>query len=115
MYLLTAMVLGLAAIEPSSADGKLTGSPELTLVPLTSAQDYLNASKNSYRRASRHSQLNEPRAACDALAKSLDYYRMAIAKDTDPSAREAALVDGDGGDGMREIRARFGCTETQLG
>jgi negative regulator of sigma E activity len=115
MYLLTAMVLGLAAIEPSSADGKLSDTPELKLLPLASAQDYRSASRNSYRRASRHSQLNETQAACDALAKSLDYYRMAIAKDTDPSAREAAAVDGDGGDGMREIRARFGCTRTQLG
>ena len=115
MYLLTAMVLGLAAIEPSSADGKHSDALELTPPPFATAQDYWTASRNSCERARRHNRLNETRAACDALARSLDYYRMAIAKDSDPSAREAAAVDSDGGDGMREIRSRFGCTLTQLG
>jgi hypothetical protein len=115
MYILTALVLGLAAIEPSSADGKLSGALELTLPPFASAQDYRTASKNFYQRASRYSQVNETQAACESLAKSLDYYRMAIAKDTSASGREASAVEGDGGDAMREIRARFGCTRPQLG
>ena len=119
MYLLTALALGAAAIEPSPADGKLSSALELALPPLASAQDYWTASKNSYQQANSYSRLNETRAACEALAKSLDYYRvyyrMAIAEDIDTSLREASVVDGDGGDGMREIRARFGCTRPQPG
>jgi hypothetical protein len=67
-YLLTALALVLAAIEPSSAD-----SP-------ANAQDYWTASKASLQQATAHRQLNETEAACEALAKSLDYYRIALAK-----------------------------------
>lgn len=118
-YLLMALALGLAAVELSPAEGKPADALELALPRLASAHDYLTASKNSYRRASTYSQLNETRAACEALAKSLDYYRiyyrMAIGEEADITFREVPAADGDGGDGMREILARFGCTRPQLG
>jgi hypothetical protein len=100
-YLVTALLLCIAAIEPSSAD-----SPG----KLSTAQDYWSASKISFQLASKHNRLNETQAACEALTKSLDYYRMALAKDS----REVTLVSSDGGDGMQEIRSQFGCTRAQF-
>src|SRR5262245_46957603 len=116
MYMMTALLLGLAAIEPSSADSqaKLSDAFEQTL-PFASPRDYWSASKMSFQRATKHSRLNETQAACEALAKSLDYYRIALTSDTDSSVRQRTVDNGDGGDGMQEIRARFGCTSTQLG
>jgi len=109
LYVLTAALLGLAAIEPSSADSE--GKPSLGRdVP---ANDYWSASKSSLRQANEHRQRSETAAACDELAKSLGYYRKGLAAD-DYSA-QTAPVNGDGGDGMQQIRSRFGCTRTQLG
>lgn len=112
LYVLTAALLGLAAIEPSSADSHGKPSFGRDLPAITSAHDYLSASKSSLRLANEHSQHSETAAACDELAKSLDYYRKALAAD-DHSA-QAAFVNGDDGDGMQQIRSRFGCTRTQL-
>src|SRR5262245_19416765 len=95
MYLMTALLLGLAAIEPSSADSQ----EKLSLPSSASAHDYWSASKASFQLASKHSRLNETRAACEELAKSLGYYRVALAKETE-STREIAFVDGDDSEGM---------------
>jgi hypothetical protein len=58
--------------------------------------------------ANEHVRHNETAAACEALAKSLDYYRMALAKETNTPISEFGQGLGDD-EGMREIRARFGC------
>jgi hypothetical protein len=110
MYMITALLLGLAAIEPSSAgsQGTLSDALEQALPSLASAQDYWAASKISLQLANERSRHNETAAACDALAKSLDYYRMALAKETNTPLSE--FGSGLGHDeGMQEIRARFGC------
>jgi hypothetical protein len=112
LYLLTALVLGLFAIEPSYAvsQGKL--SLEQILPSHFTPQDYRFASKSLLQLANEHSRRNEPMAACEELAKSLDYYRKALA--TDDHSAQATFVYGDDGDGMQQVRSRFGCTRTQL-
>jgi len=111
MYVMTAFLLGFAAIEPSSADSqvRLSDALEQALPSLMSAQDYWSASKISFQLASERSRHNETSAACDALAKSLDYYRMALAKETNTPLSEFGSGLGDD-QGMQEIRARFGCS-----
>jgi hypothetical protein len=110
MYLLTAVVLGVAAIEPSSADSQRSASRELTRPLPGSAQDYWSASRLSLELAGQHRRENATTAACEELAKSLDYYRMALAKSGASSPSELSLGAGDGGDGMQDVRSRFGCT-----
>ena len=100
-YLLAALALVLAAIEPSSADSRVKGP------------DYWTASKTSLEQANTHRRLNETRAACEALAESLDYYRIAL--DQELLSKTARPVGRDEGDAMQEIRSRFGCTSLQLG
>ena len=110
MYLMTALLLGIAAIEPSSAEsGRLSDALEQALPSLASAQDYRSASKISFELASERSRQNETQAACEALAKSLDYYRMALAKETNTPRSEFGSGMWDD-EAMREIRARFGCS-----
>jgi len=109
LYVMTAVLLGLAAIEPSSADSQGKLSLGRDLPALASAQDYWSASKNSLRLANEHIRQNRTTAACGEVAKSLSYYRKALAMDTDRSAQDA-FVSGDEGDGMQQIRSRFGCT-----
>ena len=110
MYLMTALLLALGAIEPSSADsqGNLSDSLEQALPSLAFAQDYWSANKISLQLANERNRLNETRAACEALAKSLDYYRMALVKETDTPLRQFATGLGDD-EGVREIRTKFGC------
>jgi len=81
LYLMTALLLGLAALEPSSAESQKLSVQEPAL-SLASAQDYWSASRNYIQMANEHIRHNETAAACEALAKSLDYYRMALAKET---------------------------------
>ena len=100
-YLLTALALVLASIEPTSADSRVKGP------------DYLTASKTSLEQANAHRRVNQTQAACEALAKSLDYYRIALDKEL-PS-KMARPVGRDEGDAMQEIRTRFGCTTLQFG
>jgi hypothetical protein len=111
MYLMTALLLGAAAIEPSSADSQkgLSNTLEQALPSLGSEQDYWSASKVSFELASERSRQNDTKAACDALAKSLDYYRMALAKETNTPLSEFGSGLGDD-EAMREIRARFACS-----
>jgi hypothetical protein len=110
MYLISALVLAFAAIEPSSADSRetLSDALEQALPSLASAQDYWSASKISFQLASERSRHNQTSEACQALAKSLDYYRMALAKETNTSLEQFGSGLGDD-EGMREIRTRFGC------
>jgi len=110
MYFMTALLLALGAIEPSSADsqGNLSDTLKGALPSLSFAQDYWSASKISLQLANERDRLNETRAACEALAKSLDYYRMAPAKETDTPIRQFGMGLGDD-QGMREIRTKFGC------
>lgn len=110
VYMLTALLLSAAAIEPSSADsrGNLSYALEQAVPSLAMAQDYWSASRLSLQLAHERNRLHETPAACDALAKSLDYYRMALAKETRTSLSEFGAGLGDD-DGMREIRTRFGC------
>jgi hypothetical protein len=110
MYMLTALLLGLASIEPSSADSQARASSALEqyLATSSSAQDYWSASKISLQLANERSRQNDPAAACDALAKSLDYYRIALTKETNTPRSEFGVGLGDD-EGIREIRAKFGC------
>lgn len=100
-YLLTALALVLAAIEPSSANSRVKDP------------DYWTASKTSLEQAKAHRRLNETQAACEALSKSLDYYRIALDKEF--PGKMARPIGRDEGDAMQEIRARFGCTSMQSG
>jgi hypothetical protein len=113
MYLMTALLLALGAIEPSSAgsQGGLSDALEQALPSLASAQDYWSASKISLQLANERNRHNQTPAACEALAKSLDYYRMALAKETNTPLEEFGSGLGDD-EGMREIRTRFGCAGT---
>lgn len=110
-YLLTALGLLLAAIEPSSASFRVKLND--AAMSSGSASDYLSASRASLQEASEHRRLNETQAACDALAQSLDYYRMALEKELLGSVAKPARSDE--GDAMQEIRTRFGCASAQLG
>jgi len=110
-YLLTALALILAAIEPSSA-GSRGKSYDATPSP-GSAADYWIASKASLQQASKHRRLNETKAACEALAKSLDYYRIALDREVPDNV--ARPVRSDKGDAMQEIRSSFGCPNAQIG
>jgi hypothetical protein len=111
LYVLTALLFIVAAVEPSTADSQASVSLGRDLPSLASAQDYRSASKSSLRLANEYKRQNEPTAACEELAKSLAYYRKALALDTGHSVQDA-LVNGDDGDGMQHIRSQFGCTRT---
>ena len=103
LYLLTALLLGLASIDPSSADSQGKGVPQPA-----AAQDYWAASRSSLQLANELNRHHETLAACASLAKSLEYYRLALAKETDTPISQLGKDLGDD-EGMREIRARFGC------
>src|SRR5262245_14386314 len=92
-YLLTALMLLLAAIEPSSASFRVRLSDAAT--SSASASDYLSASKASLQEASEHHRLNETQAACEALAQSLDYYRIALEKELLGSVAKPSGSDED--------------------
>lgn len=98
-YLLTALLLALAAIEPSSAISR--GSAP--------APDNWSESMASLHVANNYRRINETEAACNALTESLDYYRMALAKQTDTPLSEFGS-DLRNDEGMKEIRSRFGCS-----
>ena len=110
-YLLTALALVLAAIEPSSA-GSHGRSYDAT--PSSGpVADYWFASKASLQKASKHRHLNETKAGCGALAQSLDYYRIALDKEL--LGNVGRPVRSGEGDAMQEIRSRFGCANAQIG
>jgi hypothetical protein len=90
-------------------------SLEKALPSLVASQDYWTASKAYFQLAVARGRLNETRAACAALSKSLDYYRQALAKDNlSPVYLGEMASDGsDDSDGMQEVRSKFGCAGTQ--
>jgi len=99
---------GLVPVSPGNADRKLSDAIERELPSLVSAGDYWTASKVSFQLAGARSRLNETGAACTALSNSLDYYRRALATDTDTTLYE--FDTGPGIDeGMMEIRSTLGC------
>ena len=59
MYLLTALLLAVAAIEPSSAESRLSDSLEPSVESLATAQDYWSASKLSFQLANERSRNND--------------------------------------------------------
>lgn len=82
-----------------------------SLSSAVSSQDYRAASSTAFRLASAHRSQGETRAACAALAQSLEYYRKAVAKDSGVSEPAIASINDDS-DGMAEVRAKFGCTRS---
>ena len=107
---ITACLFGFAGLVPASstADRNLSDALEQSLPSLASAGDYWSASKVSFQLASARNRLSEIPAACVALSQSLDYYRKAVAKDTDTPLEEFSFASEDD-EGMRDVRARFGC------
>ncbi|SRR6266568_3544252 len=111
VILVAAFLVGCAGFAPASSsdtDRKLSDAIEQKLPSLVSAGDYWTASKVSFQLASAHARLKETRAACAALSQSLDYYRKALAKDTDTPLYELGSGSEDG-EGMLEVRSLFGC------
>jgi len=109
LYLMDRSSLSVAAIEPSSAvpQGTLSAALEQALPSLTFAQELLSASRISLAIGKRAQPPQRRPGACAALAKSLDYYRMALAKETGTPLGQYGQRPGDD-EGMREIRAQFG-------
>jgi hypothetical protein len=113
-YALLAMTVALVGFTPlgpvSSMNSQLRLSETLeqALPSLVSSKDYWSASKVSFQLASSRHRLKDTAAACGALSQSLDYYRLAIASDTQtpPYPFGAGLGEDEG---MREIRSTFGC------
>jgi hypothetical protein len=85
------------------------------LPPLIASQDYWSASKVYFQLAIARSDLHETRAACAALSQSLEYYRAALVKDNLSLEYFGDMAsDGrDDSDGMKEVRAKFGCEVIQ--
>ena len=80
-----------------------------------SPEDYRSASALSLRLAIVQHRLNETAAACSALSQSLAYYRKALISEAGVSEYEGAPSSASAGDGMQEIRSKFGCTIEQFG
>ena len=105
------------AVVPVSSDAA-QGQTGLSQVALSlekaiptqvSSQDYRSASNTAFLLATARYRLDENDAACAALSQSLEYYRMAIAKETgEPMHGEGPGIE-DASDGMAVVRAKFGC------
>ena len=91
--------------------GEATAYLEKSLSSLVASQDYRAASATAFRLASARSSRGETRAACIALSQSLEYYRMAIVKETGWSEPAGSSLNDDS-DGMAEVRTQFGCTRS---
>lgn len=103
-FLLSFMSLGVSA----DGDEQLAISLEKSMPKLVAAGDYRAASRAAFQLASARKRLGDPAAACKALSDSLEYYRMAVAKESGVSEPAASSIMDDS-DGMAEIRGRFGC------
>jgi len=90
-------------------------SLEEALPPLIASQDFWSVSKAYFQLGVARGRLNETRAACAALSKSLDYYRRALVKDnlSLDYFGEMASDGSDDSDGMQEVRSRLGCKGTR--
>ena len=86
---------------------------EKVLPALIARNDYRSldiASKAYFALATAYRGVNDAPAACAALSQSLDYYRRALAKEPHTPSYERAVSLNDAEDeGLREVRAQFGC------
>jgi hypothetical protein len=104
-------VISGAAADSQSGLGEVALSLERALPGFVSTGDYRSASNTAFLLATARSRLHQTADACAALSQSLEYYRMAIAKET--GLREAAASGlNEQSDGMSEVRSKFGCTRT---
>lgn len=111
------LLFGLPALIPASSGAapsqaglsQVAVSLEKTIPTLVSAQDYRSASNTAFLLATARSRLDETAAGCAALSQSLEYYRMAIARETGDRFDAKARGINEGSDGMAVIRAKFGC------
>jgi hypothetical protein len=88
---------------------------KIALPPLIASQDFWSASKMYFQLAIAHNRLSDNGAACAALSQSLAYYRAALKKDHLSLTYFGDMAsDGtDNSDGMKEVRAKFGCDGIQ--
>jgi hypothetical protein len=88
---------------------------EKALPPLVASRDYWSASKAYFQLGVARGRLNETHAACAALSKSQDYYRLALVKDklSLDYFGEMASDGSDDSERMQEARSRIGCGGTQ--
>jgi hypothetical protein len=89
---------------------------ESTALPQAIASlDFWSASKVYFQLAIAHERLKETGAACAALSQSLGYYRAALVKDNLAPVDFDDIASGgaDNSDGMKEVRAKFGCDAIQ--
>jgi tetratricopeptide (TPR) repeat protein len=104
------------ASEPNVADAAT--SFEKVLPALVSLDDYASlntVSKVYFALATAYKRMNDAPAACAALSQSLDYYLRALAKEPHTPSYERAVSLNDAEDeGLKEVRARFGCESTQV-
>jgi len=111
------LIFAVPAVVPASSGaaqgqtglGQIALSLEKAIPTLVSSQDYRSASNTAFLLATARYRLDENGAACAALSQSLEYYRMAIAKETGERMRGALGIE-DASDGMAVVRAKFGCT-----
>jgi len=101
----------LAFSSLASGSTEAAADLEKSLSSLVSSQDYRSASSTAFRLASVRSRQGETRAACAALAQSLDYYRKAVSQEAGWSEPAVSSINDDS-DGMAEVRAKFGCTRS---
>jgi len=112
------LIFAVPAVVPTSSGaaqsqtglGQVALSLEKAIPTLVSSQDYRSASNTAFLLATARYRLDENGAACAALSQSLEYYRMAIAKETGEPMRGEGPGIEDGNDGMAVVRAKFGCT-----
>ncbi len=97
------------AAQSQTGLGQVALSLEKAIPTLVSSQDYRSASNTAFLLATARYRLDENGAACAALSQSLEYYRMAIAKETGEAMRGEGPGIDDGSDGMAVVRAKFGC------
>jgi hypothetical protein len=102
----TAMTLtGLVFVTlTAAAQGAVVQDLERSVSSFAAAGKYREASSAAFQLAEAHKRAGNTVKACDALSRSLDYYRQA----NSPDERAASSLR-DGSDGMAEVRARFGC------
>jgi hypothetical protein len=95
--------------QARSGMNQVTLSLERALPALVSSEDYRSASNTAFLLATARSRLDQPVAACAALAQSLDYYRKAISKETGERSHDKGTGIYETSDGMAVVRAKFGC------
>src|SRR5579859_4420155 len=70
------------AAQSQTGLGQVALSLEKAIPALVSSRDYRSASNTAFLLATARYRLDENGAACAALSQSLEYYRMAITKET---------------------------------